>query len=134
IAKVVFILFLAAIIVKHKEKFVNNTLNSDLWLIAKIILATLLPVAFIIQEPDLGTSVVFFFIAGTMIILSGIDWKLLLILIAGGLAAIVLSVLLIVNYPDLSQNVLGIKPYQIERSEEHTSELQSRFDLVCRLL
>lgn len=115
IAKVVFILFLAAIIVKHKEKFVNNTLNSDLWLIAKIILATLLPVAFIIQEPDLGTSVVFFFIAGTMIILSGIDWKLLLILIAGGLAAIVLSVLLIVNYPDLSQNVLGIKPYQIER-------------------
>src|SRR5699024_11807158 len=24
--------------------------------------------------------------------------------------------------------------YQFERSEEHTSELQSRFDLVCRLL
>src|SRR5699024_12711474 len=27
-----------------------------------------------------------------------------------------------------------IKNYQIPRSEEHTSELQSRFDLVCRLL
>src|SRR5699024_11229670 len=26
------------------------------------------------------------------------------------------------------------KPAQILRSEEHTSELQSRFDLVCRLL
>src|SRR5438067_10616651 len=25
-------------------------------------------------------------------------------------------------------------PLQFERSEEHTSELQSRFDLVCRLL
>src|SRR5207249_8014738 len=25
-------------------------------------------------------------------------------------------------------------PHRIERSEEHTSELQSRFDLVCRLL
>src|SRR5699024_12085876 len=25
-------------------------------------------------------------------------------------------------------------PVKIERSEEHTSELQSRFDLVCRLL
>src|SRR5579885_2872467 len=25
-------------------------------------------------------------------------------------------------------------PYRINRSEEHTSELQSRFDLVCRLL
>src|SRR5207249_7844146 len=25
-------------------------------------------------------------------------------------------------------------PYELQRSEEHTSELQSRFDLVCRLL
>src|SRR5207249_6673068 len=29
---------------------------------------------------------------------------------------------------------LGIEYRQDERSEEHTSELQSRFDLVCRLL
>src|SRR5699024_11920500 len=28
----------------------------------------------------------------------------------------------------------GTYIYQINRSEEHTSELQSRFDLVCRLL
>src|SRR5437868_11781746 len=28
----------------------------------------------------------------------------------------------------------GLHPRQIHRSEEHTSELQSRFDLVCRLL
>src|SRR5207249_8356328 len=27
-----------------------------------------------------------------------------------------------------------VKPLGFERSEEHTSELQSRFDLVCRLL
>src|SRR5699024_11768462 len=26
------------------------------------------------------------------------------------------------------------KPFKEERSEEHTSELQSRFELVCRLL
>src|SRR5207249_11464131 len=28
----------------------------------------------------------------------------------------------------------GPTPYEPRRSEEHTSELQSRFDLVCRLL
>src|SRR5450830_224511 len=28
----------------------------------------------------------------------------------------------------------GVEPAQEWRSEEHTSELQSRFDLVCRLL
>src|SRR5699024_11293346 len=29
---------------------------------------------------------------------------------------------------------LGVMHFHIERSEEHTSELQSRFELVCRLL
>src|SRR5699024_11615481 len=30
--------------------------------------------------------------------------------------------------------IMTNKVYKTERSEEHTSELQSRFDLVCRLL
>lgn len=113
--KIVFILFLAYMIVKHKEKYLNSTLNSDLWLILKIVIATVIPVAFIIKQPDLGTSLVFFFIAGILIILSGIDWKILSILIIGGIAALLMAILLIVNLPELSTKVLGIKPYQIER-------------------
>src|SRR5437868_8863939 len=35
--------------------------------------------------------------------------------------------------PPLSCSIV-CKPQQEDRSEEHTSELQSRFDLVCRLL
>src|SRR5699024_11999453 len=34
--------------------------------------------------------------------------------------------------PDLWEKNLGL--LDVPRSEEHTSELQSRFDLVCRLL
>src|SRR5207249_8879324 len=34
----------------------------------------------------------------------------------------------------LASNVRMSVPQIAERSEEHTSELQSRFDLVCRLL
>src|SRR5699024_313886 len=34
----------------------------------------------------------------------------------------------------LGQHVMGIPHDTVARSEEHTSELQSRFDLVCRLL
>src|SRR5437868_13051944 len=34
----------------------------------------------------------------------------------------------------LIQTLLGFCPASAGRSEEHTSELQSRFDLVCRLL
>ncbi|HLS65600.1 MAG TPA: FtsW/RodA/SpoVE family cell cycle protein [Pseudogracilibacillus sp.] len=115
ITKIVFIFFIAALIVKHREKFAENTLNSDLWLIGKIMIATVIPVIFILKQPDLGTSLVFFFIAGVLIILSGIDWKLLIILIVGGIASVVLAVLFIVNFPDLSQTVLGIKKYQVDR-------------------
>src|SRR6267378_3359854 len=40
------------------------------------------------------------------------------------------------NRPDcnLARTVSGSGPRRIDRSEEHTSELQSRRDLVCRLL
>src|SRR5690625_7387694 len=104
-----------AIIVKHKEKFVNNTLRSDVWLVFKLLLTAIIPVTFIIQEPDLGVSLVFLFITAVLIILSDIDWKVLFILIISGIAALVLSVLLIVNAPELSEKFLGIKPYQIDR-------------------
>src|SRR5690625_4906316 len=115
IMKIFFILFAATIIVKHKEKFTNNTLNSDIWLLFKLILITTIPVAFIIQEPDLGVSLIFFFVISIFIILSGIDWKILFMLITGGIAAFIISVLLIVNAPELSVKILGIKPYQIDR-------------------
>src|SRR5207249_7584289 len=36
--------------------------------------------------------------------------------------------------PELIASLPAADPAQVERSEEHTSELQSRFDLVCRLL
>src|SRR5699024_12049984 len=36
--------------------------------------------------------------------------------------------------PDKAHPVKGLVNPAIRRSEEHTSELQSRFDLVCRLL
>src|SRR5699024_11888785 len=43
--------------------------------------------------------------------------------------------LLILHIADFKTNAFSIPVYSgIIRSEEHTSELQSRFDLVCRLL
>src|SRR5699024_12409299 len=57
-----------------------------------------------------------------------------LFVIFGGIYA---SVTVVVDHPDqaLLQYVLDFFPPVVAaRSEEHTSELQSRFDLVCRLL
>lgn len=114
-AKLGLTLYLATIITQHKQKFERATIRTDLLLFIKMTGLTLLPVFFILKQPDLGTSLVFIFIAGVMIVLSGIDWKLLLTLIVGGLVMVAASLLLIINFPDMSNKVLGIKPYQIER-------------------
>src|SRR5699024_12807169 len=38
------------------------------------------------------------------------------------------------NKQQINTNTIDLRYKDIPRSEEHTSELQSRFDLVCRLL
>src|SRR5699024_10789157 len=79
--------------------------------------------------PDLGTSIVFIFIAGVLILLSGIDWKILSVVAIGSIAALGISLMLIVNLPELAEKVIGIKPYQIERIETwFTPEVQDSND------
>lgn len=113
--KISLIVFLGMLVVKHTQKFVTATLKSDLWLIAKIMMLTAIPVAFIAVQTDLGTSLVFFFMAGVIILLSGIDWKVLTVILLSGIGAVVLAVFLVVNFPEFATEKLGIQPYQIKR-------------------
>lgn len=113
--KIALILILAAIISHHKEKYPKSTIEKDILLLLKMIAATALPFAFTFIQPDLGSSLVYVFIAGVLVLLSGIDWKILVTLIVGGTILVVGSVALVVTFPELSQKVLGIKPYQINR-------------------
>jgi len=113
--KIALILFLAKIISRHKEKYIKSSIQSDIYLLTKICVATALPIIFTIIQPDLGTSLVYVFIAGVLIILSGIDWKVLATIIVGGGALGAAIIALVVNFPDLAQELIGIKPYQINR-------------------
>src|SRR5690625_7156834 len=70
---------------------------------------------FTIIPPDLGTSLVYLFIAAVLIMLSGIDWKILVTIILGGAALGAAIIALIFNFLDLAQELIGIKPYQINR-------------------
>lgn len=114
-AKIFFILFLAYLIYRHHKKFANQTITTDLWLITKIALVTIAPGILILKQPDLGTTIVFIFIASVLIILSGVDWKLLAVLFISGVTAVVLAVFVIVNFTDFAKNVLKIEPHQIDR-------------------
>src|SRR5690606_5587871 len=78
-------------------------------------LTTILPAIFIFKQPDLGTTLVFVFIAGVLFILSGIDWKFIAVILVTGIAAVTSAVLLIVNFPEFSQEVLKIEPHQVNR-------------------
>src|SRR5699024_2765928 len=123
------ILFMAATITKHKQKYEFATTKSDFLLIGKVGIYTLIPIVFIFQQPDLGTSIVFVFIAATMMLLSGIDWNITLSVALGSIVVIGLSLMLIVNSPELAEKVIGIKPYQIERIETwFTPEVQDSND------
>lgn len=113
--KIALILCLAAVISHHKKQYVVSTIKSDILLLAKICIATAVPVAFTIIQPDLGTSLVYVFIAGVLVVLSGIDWKVIGTLIVGGTVLAVAIVALVVMFPELAQQLIGIKPYQINR-------------------
>src|SRR5699024_6500374 len=115
IAKIFLILFMAQLVVKHKEKYAISTIKTDFWLVLKLLLTVAVPVAFIVQEPDLGISLVFLFITAVFIILSNIYCKLLSTLIVVVCIVVVLYVFLTINFPNLAEKLLGIKPYQIER-------------------
>jgi len=113
--KIGLIVYLAAIINKHKNKYKVATMNSDVKLLIKMGIVLAIPILFTMVQPDMGTSLVYVFITGVLIILSGIDWKIIMTLIAGILAAAVLAVFIIVEFPDFAKDVLHIKPYQMDR-------------------
>src|SRR5699024_7466637 len=52
----------------------------------------------------------------------------------GGIFAVIVMLLLSPSLSLLALNIQSAEYFALTRSEEHTSELQSRFDLVCRLL
>ncbi|SDJ86717.1 FtsW/RodA/SpoVE family cell cycle protein [Sediminibacillus albus] len=75
--KVILVIVLAHIMVKHNEKFQLRTNNSDLWLLFKIMLISLPPMGLIAVQPDLGGFLVLAAIVGCMVLVSGIRWRVL---------------------------------------------------------
>ncbi|MFF2753898.1 FtsW/RodA/SpoVE family cell cycle protein [Psychrobacillus sp. NPDC058041] len=74
--KTFFILALAQVISKHNEKFLFRSIKTDIILLGKILITTGIPLLFIIQQPDLGTSLVFLAITSALIVVGGITWKI----------------------------------------------------------
>lgn len=129
--KIFLIIFLAKIIVSHNLKYINRDLQTDMLLIAKVGLATAIPLAFILKQPDAGTAMVICVIVAGMLFLSGISWKLvsLLGLLAAGAVSVFAAVY--IKAPDLLLYVMD--QYQLDRIHSWLDPFQYRGNIGYQL-
>ncbi|WP_010307283.1 rod shape-determining protein RodA [Kurthia senegalensis] len=113
--KTFYVLALARVVTKHHEANPNKTIKSDFILLGKIFLTLLVPLAFIMKQPDLGTSLVFLAITAAIIIVGGIAWRIILpiatVAVAGGASLLWMAL----YNQEFLYNTFGLKPYQFAR-------------------
>ncbi|WP_132003786.1 rod shape-determining protein RodA [Mesobacillus foraminis] len=113
--KVFIILALARVIHDHHQKNTIKTISSDIWLLIKIGLVTFVPLMLVMQQPDLGTSLVFLAIMLGMIFISGISWKILVPIFGTGITLISVIFYFVIWKPQILEKYLGVKEYQFGR-------------------
>ncbi|MFC7062813.1 FtsW/RodA/SpoVE family cell cycle protein [Halobacillus seohaensis] len=103
--KVFLVITLAHVAVRHHEKYPVKTVRSDLLLLGKHLILSLPPMVLIAVQPDLGSFLVLVAITGFIILVSGIQWKvlfslfsILLLVIAGVILTFVINITSITTF------------------------------------
>lgn len=109
--KLFLIITLSHIIAKHNETYPIRTIREDLLLIGKVALASFLPFILIYKQPDLGTSLVIVAIIASLVLVSGVNWK---ILVSMALSFILFMTVLVYVYVAFPQ-YFPLKKYQLNR-------------------
>ncbi|WP_338231395.1 FtsW/RodA/SpoVE family cell cycle protein [Companilactobacillus muriivasis] len=116
VMKPAFILMLGKVITNHNSQYQVHKISSDFLLLGKLLLWTLPVMVLLKLQNDFGTILVFVAILGGMILVSGIDWRILLtgfliVAVIGGTA-------LLFATTDWGREVLGhfgFRAYQFSR-------------------
>ncbi|WP_410983698.1 FtsW/RodA/SpoVE family cell cycle protein [Bacillus cereus] len=115
--KIALLILVASLAVKHNEKYMIRTFQTDLILIGKIILVSIPPALLVYSQPD--TGMVFLYAAGIACILfmSGIQKKLIALCTVIPVAVLSTLIFIYVRYPDIFFNKLVtlLKPHQQSR-------------------
>ncbi len=112
--KTFYILALAYLISKHHEKYQLKTIKTDFLLLGKMAITLFVPLAFIMTQPDLGSSLVFLAITAALVIVAGISWKIILPMF-GGAVLIGGTLLWMALFMQDFLEKLGFDPYQFAR-------------------
>jgi len=105
---------LARMITKHHEKYLDKTIKSDFLLLGKILGLLLVPLFFIMKQPDLGTGLVFLAITAALIVVAGITWRIILPIFAVGVS-LGTAMLWMALYAQDFLFKLGFQKYQFMR-------------------
>jgi rod shape determining protein RodA len=112
--KLFLIIILSHVIMKHNETHPTKTVQEDLLLIGKIAGISLPPVFLVLKQPDLGTVLVFFAIIGVLLLVSGIKWRLILLIGFSTVAFIGSLVLIYFKFPVFFKKYI-LMDYQLRR-------------------
>lgn len=113
--KIFLILALANAITNHHHKNPVKTVKSDFWLLIKLGMITGVPLLLVMQQPDLGTSLVLMAILTGMVLVSGITWKIIVPIFSVGAITGGTILLMVIKFPALLEQYLGVKQYQLGR-------------------
>lgn len=111
--KIALILVLSRLIVEHNEENPNRSLRDDVRLLGKMALASLPPLAFVLIQPDLGTVLVMAATVLSMILVSGVRWRLILAILLAIILGITALVICYFTFPAVIGLVL--QQHQLDR-------------------
>ncbi|WP_010631301.1 FtsW/RodA/SpoVE family cell cycle protein [Sporolactobacillus vineae] len=125
--KLFLIVSLAAVVDKHHELYPIKGMHEDLLLLGKIALVSLPPLMLVFAQPDLGSALVIFSIIFAIIVVSGINWKLITGMVTAMIAGLVFLVVSWFKFPFIINIVLQAhqrdrfiawaSPYQYQNQE-----------------
>ena len=137
--KIFLIIVLSKIIVEHREKYPDNTVPDDFLLIGKIILASAPPLYLLKEQPDMGMIMVFSAIIVSLLLVSGIKWRIIFGFLFLALITISAVVYIYFAFPDFFlEYILQGNAYQLDRfygwlmPYQHSNE--QGFQLIRSLL
>lgn len=78
--KVALIITISNVITIHNDTYKDRSLKGDFLLLGKVMLVSIPPVFLVMSQPDLGTTLVFIAIIASLILVSGIRWRIILLL------------------------------------------------------
>lgn len=113
--KIPYILILAKTVTLHNAKNKERTMESDLTLIGKLLFYSMIIFILIMLQNDLGTTLVYVAILSGVVLLSGIQWKILLPVIITITVVAVGTIVLVVYNRDFLQSTFGFQSYQFSR-------------------